>query len=393
MHMKDMKFDSKLIHGATLKDEYGNVNIPIHQTSTFRFKSADHGAACFAGESDGYVYTRLGNPTINALESVIADLENGYKAIAVSSGMAAVNIVYFAFLNQGDHILCHDAIYGASRGVIENHYKRFGVESTFINTTRLDLVEASIQPNTKMILIETPANPTMDIVDIKAIADIAHAHNVLLVVDNTFCSPYLQKPLDLGADIVFHSMTKYLNGHADIIAGVTIAKTPELYEPMFTVMYNLGCNMDPFQAYQVYRGMKTLSIRVEKAQENAMKVAEYLEQHPKVSSIKYPGLTSHPQYELGKKQMKGPGSMISFELTGGLQAGKQLMDHVQLLILAVSLGGVESLIQHPASMTHSKYTPEARAKANITDGLIRLSVGIEDVDDIIVDLEQALTYC
>jgi methionine-gamma-lyase len=241
-----------------------------------------------------------------------------------------------------------------------------------------------------MLYLETPTNPTMALTDIKAASEIAHQHKLVVIVDNTFCSPYLQRPLDLGADVVFHSMTKFLNGHADIVAGIIVTKTQELYKIVRPAMVNMGCNMDPHQAYMVLRGIKTLSIRIDRAQENAMKVADYLEKHPKVEWVKYPGLKSHPQYELAQKQMKGPGAMISFELKGGLKAGKVLMDNVKLAMLAVSLGGVETLIQHPASMTHSKMAPDARLKANITDGLVRFSVGIENVEDIIADLDQAL---
>ncbi|KAB2866448.1 MAG: aminotransferase class I/II-fold pyridoxal phosphate-dependent enzyme, partial [Bacteroidales bacterium] len=262
--------------------------------------------------------------------------------------------------------------------------------STYINTGDLEAIKAAIKPNTKMLYLETPTNPTMALTDIKAASEIAHQHNLVVIVDNTFCSPYLQRPLDLGADVVFHSMTKFLNGHADIVAGIIVTKTQELYKIVRPAMVNMGCNMDPHQAYMVLRGIKTLSIRIDRAQENAMKVADYLEKHPKVEWVKYPGLKSHPQYELAQKQMKGPGAMISFELKGGLKAGKVLMDNVKLAMLAVSLGGVETLIQHPASMTHSKMAPDARLKANITDGLVRFSVGIENVEDIIADLDQAL---
>ena len=230
----------------------------------------------------------------------------------------------------------------------------------------------------------------MDITDIKSCAEFAHKHGVILVVDNTFCSPYLQKPLDLGADVVFHSMTKFINGHADIVAGIIITKTEELYKKLRSMMVISGCNMDPHQAYLVIRGLKTLAIRMDRSQENAIKVAEYIEKHPKIEWIKYPGLKSHPQYELGKAQMSGPGAVISFELKGGLEAGKILMNNVKLALLAVSLGGVETLIQHPASMTHSKMSSEARLNAGISDGLVRYSVGIENIEDIINDLEQAL---
>ncbi|PIY03462.1 MAG: methionine gamma-lyase, partial [Bacteroidetes bacterium CG_4_10_14_3_um_filter_31_20] len=381
---------TKLIHAGEINDQFGSATVPIYQTSTFSFKSAEEGAKCFAGESDGYIYTRIGNPTINALERQIATLENGFGAIAVSSGMAAATTIYLSLLSTGDHIVSTDAIYGPARGVMEKQFVRFGFQSTYINTTNVENIKKAIRRNTKVIYIETPANPTMDITDIKACSEIAQKHDCLLVVDNTFCSPYLQKPLDLGADIVFHSMTKFINGHADIVAGIIIAKEEKLYHQLRNMMVNLGCNMDPHQAYMVLRGLKTLSVRIDRAQENAQKVAEFLEKHPKVSWIKYPGIPSHPQYELGKRQMKGSGSMISFGLKRGFEGAKKLMNNVHLALLAVSLGGIETLIQHPASMTHAKVSKDDKQKAGITDDLIRVSVGIEDSKDIIEDLKQGL---
>ena len=383
-------FSSKLIHSGGVKDEMGSAVTPIYQTSTFKFKNADHGARCFTGEEKGYIYTRIANPTIEDLEITMAELEKGYGGIATSSGMAAVNTVYLTVLSNGDHMIGHSALYGPSRGIMEKVYPKFGVESDFIDTTDLEEIKRYIKPNTKLLYLETPANPTMEIADIRAAAKLAHDNNILVCVDNTFCSPYLQTPLDLGADIVLHSMTKFINGHADIVGGIIVAKEHDLYNELRMMMVNMGFNMDPHQSWLARRGLKTLSIRIDKAQENAMKVAEYLENHPKVDWILYPGLKSHPQYELGKLQMNGPGSMISFGLKGGLESGKILMNNVQFALLAVSLGGVETLIQHPASMTHSKLSPEARIKAGITDGLVRLSVGIEDADDIIGDLDQAL---
>lgn len=384
------EFDTLLVHGGEINEGFRAAAAPIYLSSTFAFESAEHGAKCFAGESDGYIYTRIGNPTIDALERQIAALEKGYRGIAVSSGMAAVNVIYQGILGSGDHIISTEAVYGPSRAILENHYPKYGVESSFIDTTDLNAIEAAFRPNTKLLYIETPANPTMDIADIHACADIAHKHGALLAVDNTFCSPYSQQPLTMGADIVMHSMTKSINGHADIVAGVVVAKDPAVYKILRGMMVNLGCNMDPHQAYMVLRGVKTLSIRIDRATENAQKVAEFLENHPKVAWIKYPGLKSHPQYELGLKQMKGPGSMISFGLTGGYDAAKKLMDNVHLAMLAVSLGGVETLIQHPASMTHSKVSKEGKQKAGITDDLVRFSVGIESVNDIINDLKMGL---
>ncbi|HEY9114771.1 MAG TPA: PLP-dependent aspartate aminotransferase family protein [Bacteroidales bacterium] len=383
-------FTSKLIHAGGVKDPLGSAVLPIYQTSTFRFENADQGARFFSGEEKGYIYTRLGNPTIDDLENTMAELEHGFGGIATSSGMAAVNTVYLGILKSGDHMVGHNALYGPSRGIMEKLYPNFGIESSFVDTTNLAEIEKAIKPNTKLLYLETPANPTMGIADLAEAVKIAKKHSILVCVDNTFCSPYLQTPLDFGVDVVLHSITKFINGHADVVGGVIVAKEKNIYDQLKYVMINMGFNMDPHQAWLTRRGLKTLSIRIEQAQKNAMKVAEFLEAHPKVETILYPGLETHPQYELGKKQMKGPGTMISFEVKGGIEAGKKVMDNVKLAVLAVSLGGVETLIQHPASMTHSKLSKEARQNAGITDGLIRLSVGIEDVEDIIIDLEQAL---
>ena len=390
MHEKNLRFNSKLVHGGDFKDALGSATVPIYQTSTFIFDNADHGAKCFSGESDGYIYTRIANPTIHALESQLAELEGGFGGIATSSGMGAVNTIYMALLGQGDHMISSSAVYGPSRLLVENHYSRFGVAASFVNTANISEVEKAIRPNTKLLYIETPANPTMDISDLRACADLARKHGILVAVDNTFSSPYLQRPIEFGVDIVFHSMTKFINGHADIVAGIIIAKEEALYKKLRAMMVILGCNMDPHQAYMVIRGLKTLGIRIDRAQQSAQILAEYLENHPKVEWVKYPGLPSHPQHDLARKQMDGFGSMISFGLHGGLVAGKVLMNNVKLALLAVSLGGVETLIQHPASMTHSKVPPEAKLKAGITDGLVRYSVGIEDVEDIMADLKQAL---
>jgi methionine-gamma-lyase len=390
MEKKSTGFNSKLIHAGAVHDELHSAVSPIYQTSTFSFKNADHGAACFSGEDDGYIYTRIANPNIRELEQAVAQLENGFDGIATSSGMAAVNVVYFGLLAAGDHMVSHNAVYGPSRSIMESLFPKYNVESSYVDATNPQNVIDAIRPNTKVLYVETPANPTIGITDLKVMAKIAHEHGIKLVVDNTFCSPYLQKPLDLGADIVLHSMTKFINGHADIVAGMVVTKTEADYKLLRGIMVNVGCNMDPQQAWLTRRGLKTLAIRVERAQENAIKVADYLEAHPKVEWVRYPGLKSHPQYELAKEQMSGPGAMISFEVKGGLTAGKIVMNSMQLALLAVSLGGVETLIQHPASMTHSKLSDQKQMEGGITKGLIRLAVGIEDVEDIIADLEQAL---
>ncbi|HOF81309.1 MAG: aminotransferase class I/II-fold pyridoxal phosphate-dependent enzyme [Bacteroidales bacterium] len=386
---ENLGFFTRQVHAGDFNDPLGSATVPIYQTSTFKFKNADHGAACFAGEKKGYIYTRLGNPTIAALENAVANLEKGFAGIATSSGMAAITTVYLTFLGKGKHIVSHNALYGPARSVMETIFARFGVEYTYVDTTNIENVKSAIRPETAMIYTETPANPTMGISDLKKLADLAHEIGVPLVVDNTFCSPYLQRPIEFGADVVVHSMTKFLNGHADIVAGMIITANEKYHKLINPVMINMGCNIDPHQAYMVHRGLKTLGLRIERAQASAMKIAEYLQNHPKVAKVNYPGLKSHSQYELAQKQMYGPGTMMAFELKGGFDAGKKLIDNVQLILLAVSLGGIESLIQHPASMTHSKVSHEKKIEAGITDELVRLSVGIENVEDLIADLDQA----
>lgn len=390
MDTKNLGFNTKLVHAGEFADQFGSATVPIYQTSTFKFKNAQHGADCFSGASDGYIYTRIANPTIRALEKNIAELENGFDGIATSSGMSAITSIYIALLGAGSHIVSTASVYGPARGVLEQDFSRFGVEASFVNTANLEEITNAIKSNTKVLYIETPSNPTMELTDIKKCAEIAKKHNLILVVDNTFSTPFLQKPLDLGADVVFHSITKFINGHADVVGGVIVSKGEELYKKIRHAMVYMGGNMDPHQAFMVLRGVKTLALRVERNQSNAMKVAEFLANHKKVEWIKYPGLKSHPQYELAKEQMSGFGSMISFGLKGGFEAGKKLMDNVHLAILAVSLGGVETLIQHPASMTHAGVGKEDKLKAGITEDLVRFSVGIEDVNDIINDLKQAL---
>ncbi len=382
--------DSRLVHGGYHPDAAGAVNVPIYQTSTFAFRDAAHGAALFAGEEQGYIYTRISNPTVAALEESVADLEHGAGGIATSSGMGAVNTAYMALLTQGDHLVSTASVYGPSRGLVERHYQRFGVAASFVDTSDLANLRAAMRPNTRLVYVESPSNPAMQVTDIAGAAAIAHEHGAVLVVDNTFASPCLQRPLDLGADVVLHSITKFINGHADVVGGILVGKTAELTARLRAVMVQTGCNMDPHQALLVIRRLKTLGLRVEHAQQNAMVVACWLEAHPMVERVRYIGLPSHPQHELAKRQMSGFGAMISFELKGGFEAGRKLMDHVHLATLAVSLGGVESLIEHPASMTHASMSREAREAAGFSDGLVRYSVGIEDVEDLIADLDQAI---
>lgn len=391
--MKDhskLDFNTKCVHSGIDEYEYGSVVPPIYQTSTFKFKSAQHGASLFAGEEKGYIYTRMLNPTIEAMENAVAELEGGHKALGCGSGMAAVHTIFAALLSAGDHVVCSAAVYGPTTTLLNTVMKKFGVETTFVDTAVTENVINTIKPNTKVVYIETPGNPTLCISDIGEISKIAHQHKAKVVVDNTFMSPALQNPISLGADVVMHSLTKFLNGHADVVGGIIVVKNDETYIQFRKTLNQLGGVIDPFNSFLVHRGLKTLGLRMERHCQSAQKIAEWLEKHPLVKSIRYPGLKSHPHYKIGLKQHKGPGGMITFEIEGGIEAGKILMNSVKLCQLAVSLGGVETLIQHPASMTHFSMGKQARLAGGITDGLVRLSVGIENVDDLIADLEQAL---
>ncbi len=365
---------------------------PIYQTSTFAFHDCEEGAELFSGRGDGFIYTRMGNPTVARLEEAVGALEGGPAGLATASGMAALCTSLFALLGSGDHLVGTDSVYGPSRVVIERDFARFGVTSSFVDTSKPAAVAAAMRPETKLVFVETPANPTVVLADIAAIAEIAHRQGALLMVDNTFASPVLQRPLELGADLVMHSMTKFLNGHSDVVAGMIVPGTEELRGRIRPVHLYLGACMDPHQAWLVLRGLRTLHMRVRTAQDNAIRLAAWLEGHSKVEWVRYPGLESHPQHELAARQMDGPGSLISFEVRGGVEAGRRLLNSVQLMTLAVSLGGVETLIQHPSSMTHAAMAREQRLAAGITDGLVRLAVGCEDGDDLLEDMEQALAH-
>jgi methionine-gamma-lyase len=368
----------------------GAVSVPIFQTSTFAFRSSREGAARFAKEEPGYIYTRLANPTVDALQEAVAALEGGRFALATATGMAAVSTLYLAFLDPGDLIVAPGAVYGSSRVILEREFVRYGIRSVFIDTSDEAALAAALSGGAKILFVETPANPTLSCTDIERAAKMAHAAGALLVVDNTFMSPHLQQPLRHGADIVLHSMTKFLNGHADVVAGMLVTNDEKLHARLAAILLHFGATMDPHQAWLVHRGLKTLPMRVERSQENAVKVANWLVGREGIEWVAYPGLPGHPGHRLIPRQMAGPGCLMSFELSGGIEAGRRLLDAVKLMTLAVSLGGVETLIQHPASMTHAGVPARSRHEAGITDGLVRLSVGCEDFEDIRADMEQAL---
>lgn len=392
----DIKKYGKLtqtIHAGQYVDPAtGSVAPPLFQTSTFAFANCEQGAARFAGQDPGFIYTRMGNPTIARLEEAVSTLEGGCAGLATGSGMAALCTTLFALLRGGDHLIGTSSVYGPSRVVVERDFARFGVESSFVDTSDIGAIEAALRPNTKLIFIETPANPTMMLSDIRKISKLAKSKGILLLVDNTFATPFLQRPIELGADVVFHSMTKFINGHTDVVAGMIVPASEELLRIIRPAHFYLGACMDPHQAWLTLRGFKTLGLRVKACQENALPVAEYLEAHPKVESVRYPGLKSHPQHDLAIEQMDGFGALISFEVKGGFKAGTRLLDNVEMMTLAVSLGGIETLIQHPSSMTHAAMSRDDRIAAGITDGLVRLSVGCEDIDDIIGDFDRAFQH-
>ena len=383
---------TRIIHGGEQVDAVtGAVSTPIYQSSTFAFKDTDEGAARFGG-APGCKYTRLGNPTTEALERNVALLEHGCGALGASSGMAAINTVYMTLLDAGSHVVATDCLYGPSRTLLETEYARFGVKASFVDSSHVDNVTRALRSNTKLVYIETPANPTLKLTDIARVADAAHRAGALLAVDNTFASPYLQNPLQLGADIVVHSMTKFINGHTDVVAGIVVAREAAVLERLRAVHVNLGGTMDPHQAWLVLRGLKTLGLRMDRAQANARALAYFLQRHAAVRWVNYPGLVDHPQHDLMRQQMRGPGAIVTFGLKGGLEAGRRLLDHVELATLAVSLGGIETLIEHPAGMTHAGVPKAEREAAGITDDLVRMAVGCEDYDDIEKDLEHALEH-
>lgn len=398
---KNLHFNSAVVHaGSKDKDQYGSHVAPIYQTSTFVFNNVEQGAKAFKGKDDAHIYSRLGNPTVEHLERGICELETyglenaeAYKGLAFGSGMAAITTGIISSA-KGGHVIAQDALYGCTSQFLFEEAPDLGISTSFIDMSDLFLIEMELKknPTTKLVYLETIANPTMKVSDIAEITKLAHTYGAIVMVDNTFATPYHCKPLVLGADIVAHSTTKYLGGHGSVIGGVLVAKK-ELFEEKhtFTFRKNLGGIAGPMDSWLLTNGIKTLALRMEKHAMNAMKVALFLENHPKIEIVWYPGLESHPNHKLALSIMEnGFGGVITFELLGGFNAGKNLMNHVKLCTLAVSLGSVDTLIQHPASMTHSVMNEDIRRKARITDGMVRLAVGIEEVEDIIIDIEQAL---
>lgn len=378
-----MKFSTKAIHvGQEPDPTTGAIITPIYQTSTYVQEEL--------GKHKGYEYARTGNPTRTALEECLASLESGNHGLCFSSGLGATNTV-MNLLSQGDHVVVGEDVYGGTYRIFDKVYRRYGVDFTFVDSTDVKNTEKAIKPNTKMIWLETPTNPLLRLADIAAHVALAKSKNLITVVDNTFASPYFQRPLELGVDVVVHSTTKYLGGHSDVVGGAIITSRDDLYETLKFHQNAVGATPGPMDCWLVLRGLKTLSVRAREHQKNAMAIAEWLSKHEAIEKVYYPGLTSHPQHELAKKQMCGFGGMVSVVVKGGVENAKKLLGGTKLFALAESLGGVESLIGHPATMTHGSIPKAEREARGITDGLVRLSVGIEDLDDLIADLEGALS--
>ncbi|GAB6101847.1 cystathionine gamma-synthase [Thermococcus atlanticus] len=378
-----MRFSTKAIHVGEEPEsmQHGDVVSPIHLSTTFAKRSIKE-------VEEGYVYSRSGNPTRDALERKLAALENAKYGLAFSSGLAAESTILLALLKKGDHVIAFDDLYGGTKRLFNQVMERFGIEFTYVDARESENVRNAIRENTRMIWLETPTNPLLKLADIKAIAEIAHERDIIVVVDNTFASPYFQNPIDLGADIVLHSVTKYLGGHSDVVGGAVMVNDDEIYERLKFHQNAVGAILSPFDSWLVMRGIKTLAVRMERHEKNAMTIARYLEEHPLVERVYYPGLPSHPQHELAKRQMRGFGGMLSFELKGGLEEAIKFVESLEIFALAESLGGVESLIELPAIMTHASVPKDEREKVGIRDSLIRVSVGIEDVEDLIEDLER-----
>lgn len=379
-----MHYDTLLLHAGeepNLKEGgSGDINIPIHLASTFARKEIEK-------PTNGYEYSRSGNPTRDALEARLAALENAEYGLAFSSGLAAETVLLATLLKSGDHIIASDDLYGGTRRLFERVFaNNFNVNTTYVDTTDAQSIVTALNDNTKMIWLETPTNPLLKVSDIKTIADIAKEKNLILVVDNTFLSPYFQRPLSLGAHIVLHSTTKYLNGHSDSVGGALMFSDPDLYQKLKFNQNAIGAILSPFDSYLVLRGIKTLALRMRAHEENALQIAKFLAKHPQVVKIYYPGLDSHPQHELSRRQASGFGGMISFEMRGGLETAKKFLSALRIFALAESLGGVKSLIEHPALMTHVSIPAEQRQKIGISDGLLRISAGIENAGDLVEDL-------
>jgi methionine-gamma-lyase len=388
--MRNKSFFTQAVHaGEDHSEHYGALSVPIYAASVFAFADADEGAAIHNYQKEGYFYGRLGNPTESALEKAVAELENGEDALALASGMAAVSAAILSQVKTGEHIVAPASMYSTTTNFLQHLAENFGIETTYIDATAPENYARAARENTRLFWIETPSNPLLKITDFSTVVEIAKEKGIVTVADNTFATPFNQRPLDFGVEAVIHSATKYFGGHSDLTAGLLVGSGEFVRRARHTIAKLHGGNIAPQVAWLVLRGIKTLALRMERHNQNAYAIANMLAVHPKVKEVYYPGLVSHPQHEIAKKQMKGFGGMIAFDV-GGVEQGKRLVNNVEVCTLATSLGGVETILQHSASMTHATLTPEQRLKAGVTEGLIRLSVGIEDAQDLIRDLENAL---
>ena len=379
---ENLRFETRCVHGGVHKDQqYNSVTTPIYPTSTFYWNSLE--------SHSGYDYTRSSNPTRKALEENIAALEGGAGCVATSTGMSAIHCA-MALLSPGDHVIAPADLYGGTFRLFDRFLQEKGIQFTFVDMTKLDLVAAAFRPNTKAVWIETPSNPLLKVIDIAAVTNLARSHSTISICDNTFLSPYLQRPIELGVDIVVHSTTKYINGHSDVVGGCVVSASPETAKRIAWICNALGLSCSPFDAWLVLRGIKTLGCRMEAQQASALRIAHFLESHPLVERVYYPGLESHPQHELAKRQQKGFGAMLAFDVRDGRPVAEKVCMNSRLFDVAESLGGIESLISFPTTMSHASMTPTARAAAGITEKTVRVSVGLEHADDLITDLQQAL---
>ena len=390
---ENVKFDTVEVHAGEPRDTYGSLIPPIYQTSTFYFASTDDAVKACGDYAESFAYSRITNPSLDYMEQKLAALEHGKGAVSYASGMGAVAGALFAALKCGDHVIFTKAKYSGTEDITSDWLPRFGIEHDSFRADHLEELEPLIKPNTKVIYVETPANPTMILVDLAEVAEIAHRHGVKVFVDNTFATPYNTNPLDLGVDVVIHSLTKYIGGHGDLLGGAVISNDTEfLRQCRLGTLMHFGAVMAPFTAFLICRGIKTLGVRMRQYNENALKIARWLEADPRIETVRYPFLESNPQCDIAKKQMRGGGGMITFDVKGGLAAGKKFINSLKLCTLAVSLGDTETLVEQAAAMTHTMIPKEVREAAGITDGMIRMSVGLEDADDIIADLDQALGH-
>jgi methionine-gamma-lyase len=387
----EQRFETKTIHdGYDSKSHHNSLASPIYQTSTFTFETAEAGERRFAGEEPGYIYSRLGNPTVRMLEERIASLENAEGGLAFGSGMAAVSAVLMYLVKSGDHILCSEGVYGCTFGLLKMLEEKFAIEHDLLPLDSLEQIQQAIRPNTTVIYIETPINPTLKLIDLEMISSVAKEKGITVVVDNTFSTPYLQRPLEFGCDIVLHSATKYIGGHGDVVAGLVVSDKKTITAIAKSTQKDIGGILSPFDAWLLLRGLKTLPIRMDRHCSNAHNIVQKLIEHPSVTNVMYPGREQSPSYPIAQKQMKSPGGLISFEINGGKQEAQNFMNRLGMIKIAVSLGDAETLIQHPATMTHAVVPKEERKRMGISESLIRLSIGLEAWEDIWGDIEQAL---